>query len=96
MERRKHLTNEIVTKQFQNQFDLVNYAISVASHIIEYGRAAPANSWTENPALLALDEIETGRDKYEDIEVEEETEVVIEEEVTPKKRSKKAEKALTE
>jgi DNA-directed RNA polymerase subunit omega len=98
MERRKNLTNEIVTKKFQNQFDLVNYAISVATHLIESGRDTQAHSWTENPALQALDEIESGRDKFEEIDVEEEEEeVVFEEEVTPKKRqSKKAEKALSE
>jgi hypothetical protein len=70
----------------------------VAAHLIESGRDAQSQSWTENPALQALDEIESGRDKFQEIDVEEEEEVVVfEEEVTPKKRqSKKAEKALTE
>lgn len=98
MDRRKKLTNEIVTKKFQNQFDLVNYAISIAADIIHTGRATQADFWTENPALQALDEIETGHDKIEKVvEVEEEEEEFVEEVVTPKKRlSKKAEKALTE
>ncbi len=95
MERRRNLTNEIVTKKFQNQFDLVNYAISVATNIIRTGREAHDSYGSENPALQALDEIATGRDKYEEVEEEIEIEV-IEEEVVPKKRSKKSEKALTE
>jgi hypothetical protein len=100
MDRRQKLTNEIVTKKFQNQFDLVNYAISIAAEIIHSGRATNADSWTENPALQALDEIATGHDKlgaFIEEEEEEEEDDVIEEAVVPKKRlPKKTEKALTE
>lgn len=95
MERRRNLTNEIVTKKFQNQFDLVNYAISIAANIIHSGRQG---SLGENPALEALEEIATGRDKMPIVEIDEEIEIFEEEEEeeAPKKRSKKTEKALTE
>lgn len=99
MDRRKKLTNEIVTKKFQNQFDLVNYAISIAANIIRTGREAHTLSGSENPALQALEDIESGRDKYDAIDFEEEdVEIEVEEEEeTPKKRpSKRAEKALSE
>ncbi len=95
MKAKRNLTNEIVTKKFLNQFDLVNHAIAVAAHIIHAGRQSKPGDWTENPALLALHDIEVGRDIV-DSTSEEESKPIVHEMETPKKREKKAEAALRE
>ena len=59
-----NLTNEEISKKFGNQFDLVNYAIGLATNMIQTGREPRVKLNTENPALLILEEIAEGKDKY--------------------------------
>jgi len=37
MQKNKKLTNEELTKLFNNPFDLVNHAIDIAKHLVECG-----------------------------------------------------------
>lgn len=66
MERKDNLTNEKIKKRFDNQFDLVNYAIGIAKDMINAGRAPRIKTQTENPALLVLEEILAGKDLIQD------------------------------
>ena len=61
-----NLTNEEISKRFSNQFDLVNYAIGLASSMIQTGRSPRVKMSTENPALLILEEIAEGKDTFEE------------------------------
>jgi len=66
MELKDYLTNELISKRFDNQFDLVNYAIRVAEDMIHAGRGPRVKTETENPALQVLEEIVSGKDTFED------------------------------
>ena len=68
-----NLTNEEISKKFTNQFDLVNYAIGLATNMIRTGRDPRVKMNTENPALLILEEIAEGKDVFEDVSVRETT-----------------------
>jgi DNA-directed RNA polymerase subunit K/omega len=59
-----NLTNEEISKKFNNQFDLVNYAIKLATNMIQTGREPRVRMNTENPALLILEEIAEGKDVF--------------------------------
>ena len=61
------LTNEGISKNFSNQFDLVNYAIKLAVNMIQSGREPRVRLNTENPALLTLAEIAEGKDTFIEI-----------------------------
>jgi len=64
-----HLTNEEVTKKFKSSFDLVNYAIQLAENMIHTGRDARVKSDVQNRAMLILEEIEEGKDKFDEIDI---------------------------
>lgn len=86
------LTNEEISKRYRSQFDLVNHAIRLASHLIQSGYE-PSPAVAENIVNDVLKDIETGRDAFafmdeEDDEIEEEDVVEIEEEVIPAKKSR--------
>ena len=68
MESKDSLTNEIISKRFENQFDLVNYAIGIAQEMIHSGRGPRVKTDTENPALQVIEEIIAGKDIFEDEE----------------------------
>lgn len=57
----KHLkdlyTNEDLSGRFGNQFQLVNYAIGVASHFLKSGRETLAKTDVQNPVYNVLEEI---------------------------------------
>jgi DNA-directed RNA polymerase subunit omega len=61
-----NLTNEAIKKRFDNQFDLVNYAIGIAKEMILAGRGPRVKTQTENPALQVLEEIVAGKDIFEE------------------------------
>lgn len=63
MKQKEQLTNEDIGQKFENQFDLVNYAISLASSLIKTGRDPYVKTHTENPALQILEEITAGKDQ---------------------------------
>lgn len=62
-----NLTNEQIGKNFNNQFDLVNYAIKLATNMIQTGREPRVKMSTENPALLILEEIAEGKDTFVEV-----------------------------
>jgi DNA-directed RNA polymerase subunit omega len=61
------LTNEILAKKFKNNFDLVNYAIQLAENMIITGRDARVKSDIQNRAMLVLEEINEGKDQFDQI-----------------------------
>lgn len=60
-------TTENIRKKFLSTFDLVNYAIKLAENMVKSGRAARVQSEVENPAVQVIDEINQGRDHFDDI-----------------------------
>jgi hypothetical protein len=64
---KEDLTNEKLSKKFVNQFDLVNYAISLADNMIRSGRAPRVKVDVDNPVIQILAEIEQGKDYLEEI-----------------------------
>lgn len=75
MDIQESLTNEGVVKKFKSQFDLVNYAISLASQMINSGRAARVDIDNLNPAVVIIEEIAMGRDKLDDVDEKAEPQV---------------------
>lgn len=73
-----NLTNEKLSKKFVNQFDLVNYAISLADNMIKSGRGPRVKVEVDNPVIQVLAEIDQGKDYLEEIveKVKYEVEVV--------------------
>lgn len=67
MHQRNHLTNEKIRKKFDSQFDLVNYAISLATNMIHTGREGRVKSDTQNRATIILSEIINGKDQFDDV-----------------------------
>ncbi len=65
MDINENLTNEKISRKFDNQFDLVNYAIRLTAEMIMSGRASRVDLDTENPALHILEEISEGKDRLE-------------------------------
>lgn len=63
------LTNEELRKKFKNNFDLVNYSISLAENMIKSGRDARVKSDCQNRAMLILEEIREGKDQFDEIQV---------------------------
>ena len=70
----ENLTNESLTKRFNNQFELVRYAISRARNAILSGRDPQVKSETQNLSAKVLVEIGLGIDLYEDVDAPEEKE----------------------
>lgn len=64
---RDSLTNEKITKKFENQFDLVNYAIRLAENMIYTGRDARVRVDCQNRAMQILGEIALGKDVFDEI-----------------------------
>jgi hypothetical protein len=64
-----HLTNEDMTKKFKSNFDLVNYAIKLAENMIKTGRDARVKSEIQNRAMLILEEIQEGKDQFDEIKI---------------------------
>lgn len=72
------ITNEQIRKKFTSQFDLVNYAISLAENMIRSGREPRLKIDSQNRAMQVIAEIATGKDLFDElipaatVEVEEE------------------------
>jgi hypothetical protein len=64
-----HLTNEDLTGKFKSNFELVNYAIKLAENMIRTGRDARVKSDIQNRAMLILEEIEEGKDQFDEVKV---------------------------
>lgn len=68
MDKTKQFTNEELAKKFKNNFMLVNYAISLAENMIQSGRDTRVRrNDLQNRAMLILEEIREGQDKFDDI-----------------------------
>lgn len=62
------LTSETLNKRFKSSFDLVNYAISLATEMVTAGREPSLDeSESGNIAMAVLDEIAEGRDRLKPI-----------------------------
>lgn len=66
-----HLTNERLRNMFDNQFELVNYAIKMAEHFIKSGREPFVHQDTQNLASQILEVIESGKDRFREMPNEE-------------------------
>lgn len=66
---KENITNEMISKKFSNQFNLVNYAIDLTENLIKTGRAPRTELDSENPALQALEEIACGSDRFDEVVV---------------------------
>lgn len=67
MERKENLTNEKIRKRFISQFDLVNYAISLAANMIQSGRDCRIKMDSQNRAMQILGEIYHEKDQFDEI-----------------------------
>lgn len=68
MERKKHaLTNEKISRKFNNQFDLVNYAIKLAENMIKSGRDPRVKIDSQNRALQVMAEISEDKDRFDEL-----------------------------
>lgn len=81
----ENLTNEVLTKRFANQFELVRYAIARARNAILAGRDPQVRSETQNLSAKVLVEIGLGIDQFDDLEEDEEDEVDYVEKTAPAK-----------
>jgi hypothetical protein len=63
-----YFTNENLSKKFKNNFELVNYAIQLAENMIKTGRDARVRSDLQNRAMLILEEINEGKDQFDEIQ----------------------------
>jgi len=69
------LTNEGLKKEFDSQFEMVNYLIFQAQGMISSGRGPRVQSQSDNVAVNVVAEVVEGKDK-DTLEVEEEFEVI--------------------
>lgn len=76
MKGKEFLTNEVVSKKFNNQFDLVNYAIGLTTQLIKSGRTPRVHADSDNPAVIVIEEMEAGKDQWENVIVEPTAEVL--------------------
>lgn len=67
MEFKDQLTNEKIRKKFENQFDLVNYAIKLAENMILTGRDPRVKTDSYNRSLHVLSEIIHDKDRFDEI-----------------------------
>lgn len=54
-------------RKFNSSFELVNYAIRLAENMIKTGRDARVKSEIQNRAMLILEEIQEGKDQFDEI-----------------------------
>lgn len=67
---RHPITNEELLKKFTNQFELVNYAIRLTESMMRSGRDPHVETDLQNRAFQVLEEIASGADRVEDLEME--------------------------
>jgi len=58
------LTCESIVRKFKSPFELADYAIKVATNILDTGRRANVDVDVTNPARIALEEIEADRVEF--------------------------------
>lgn len=62
-----YFTNEMLSKKFNSNFVLVNHAIDLAKNMIKTGRDPRVKSDTQNLAMLILEEIQEGKDQFDEV-----------------------------
>ncbi len=67
MEKNTRFTNEELARKFKSNFDAVNYAIQLATNMIQSGRDARIKSDMQNRAILVLEEILQGVDRFDNV-----------------------------
>jgi hypothetical protein len=67
MDLKENLTNEKVKKKFSSQFELVNYAIKLATNMIMTGRDCRVKIDSQNRAMQILSEILNDKDHFDEI-----------------------------
>lgn len=67
MNKHEHLTNERLRNMFENQFELVNYAIKLAEYFIKSGKEPFIYQTNQNLATKILRIIESGKDRYREM-----------------------------
>lgn len=67
MNKHEHLTNERLRNMFENQFELVNYAIKLAEYFIKSGKEPFAYQTNQNLVTKILKIIESGKDRYREM-----------------------------
>ena len=60
-------TNELLKNRFDNNFELVNYAIALAENMMQTGRDARLKLAIRNPAYVVLEEIAQGKDHLDEV-----------------------------
>jgi hypothetical protein len=67
MDLKDYLTNEKVAKKFKSQFEMVNYAIQLATNMIHTGRESRVKIDSQNRAMHVLTEILQDKDRFDEI-----------------------------
>jgi hypothetical protein len=67
MEKQHSLTNEKLSHKFKSQFEMVNYSISLVKNMVNSGRPPRIRMETQNPAIICVEEISQGKDRFEEI-----------------------------
>ena len=67
LEYKDFLTNELLSKRFANQFDLVRHAIQLAEQTIKRGGSLPTAGESENLAFQILAAIAEDKDILQDV-----------------------------
>jgi hypothetical protein len=67
MTKHEHLTNERLRNVFDNQFELVNYAIKLAEYFIKSGKEPFAYQTNQNLATKILRIVESGKGRFRDL-----------------------------
>lgn len=67
MNKHEHLTNERLRNLFDNQFELVNYAIKLAEYFIKSGKEPFAYQTNQNLATKILRIVESGKGRFRDL-----------------------------
>ena len=61
------LTNEKLLKRFNNQFELVRYAIQLAENTIRSGREPDVHTDSQNVSFMILSEIAANKEEFAEI-----------------------------
>lgn len=79
---KKYLTNEKIKKEFDSQFDMVNYMIHQARDMIKTGRGPRVPTDSDNIAVNTIKECALGKNRFEEPEIiEKEVELEIDNQV---------------
>ncbi len=81
MSQNDFLTNEHLLKRFDNQFTLVTYAIQIAERMIASGNEPISQYARFNLATKILSYIAQGKDKYQNVDSEEELIETLQQEI---------------